>query len=417
MRATLALIPSMGLLLMVGFLWGWRKANPKMNPGHLSHRASRALQPTVTTHHVQGHLRGQAPPLTEGYSAEGPSQMDYNRSLAVGTSKSVSQLHSNRTPISNPLEQGIFWSQEVEWSLPQGFPEENVLRWQKSARTAFIVSLEKGCGRSTNRLATLSDGSRVCVRYGINPEQIQGEVLSFYLSRLLGLRGVPPCVLSKVGSAPWSPVQAKLASAGWEPGSIVSLTPWVQNLSTVLPPRALRAEDGQLRPLKDELRSDLEDTVELAQWGDLIIFDFLTANFDRLVSNMFSLQWDPRVMQRGTNNLHRTPDGTLVLLDNEAGLFHGYRLRDTWDKYNKQLLETVCMFRRGVAHRLREFHVEQNTAQELHSLYVHSEPMAEELGLLSEAEAQVLQERVGLLYRHILNCQDRYKNTITLRPA
>ncbi|CAH2325789.1 four-jointed box 1 [Pelobates cultripes] len=409
MRAALTLIPSVVLLLMGILLWGWKGANPTAHPGHLSHRSTRALLPTVPTHQALRQLRAQTPPVMEGLSHKGASKENSNLSahgLSMGTSRTNAQYHSTRTSSGHPLEEGIFWSSAVE--LPRGFPEENVLHWQNGARTARIMSLERGCGRSTNRLATLSDGSWVCVRYGINSEQIKGEVLSFYLSRLLGLGGVPPCVLSRVGSTQWNPVQAEVVSTGWDPGSIVSLTNWVQNLSAVLPPRALRAEDGQLRPLQDELRSGDVDMVELAQWADLILFDYLTANFDRLVSNMFSLQWDPRVMLRGTNNLHRTPDGTLILLDNEAGLVHGYRLRDTWDKYNEQLLETVCLFRRGVAHKLKEFHTEQNVAQELHTLYMHSEPLAEELGLLSEAEAQILQERVGLLYSHILSCQDRY---------
>ncbi|XP_005047031.1 PREDICTED: four-jointed box protein 1, partial [Ficedula albicollis] len=75
--------------------------------------------------------------------------------------------------------------------------------------------------------------------------------------------------------------------------------------------------------------------VELVQWSDLILFDYLTANFDRLVSNLFSLQWDPRVMRRATSNLLRGPDGGLVFMDNEAGLVHGYRLLAMWDPYNE----------------------------------------------------------------------------------
>ncbi|KAM8939651.1 four-jointed box protein 1 [Pelodytes ibericus] len=397
MKAGLALIPS-GLLLLMGvILWGIRDHHPTVSPVDLPHRSPRGLHSTEST-----------PPRTEGLPPGGAPNVSAH-GLSVGTFRTEPRsLGPSRTPTMSPLEQGIFWSRAVERALPRGFPEEGALHWQEGARSAHIVSLKRGCGRSTNRLATLSDGSRVCIRYGINPEQIQGEVLSYYLSVLLGVRGVPPCVLSKVGSAQWGAVQADLLSTGWTPGSIVSFTPWVQNLSAVLPPPALRAEDGQLRPLQDELGPDRLDSVELAQWGDLIIFDYLTGNFDRLVSNMFSLQWDPRVMLRGTNNLHRTPDGTLVLLDNEAGLVHGYRLRDTWDKYNEQLLETVCVFRRGVATMLRALHVEQNAAQELHTLYMRSDPLGEELGFLSESEAQILQERVGLLYSHILSCQDRY---------
>ncbi|KAM4617158.1 four-jointed box protein 1 [Discoglossus pictus] len=355
-------------------------------------------------------------------------------STAHASTARTDGYQTNTTRTVGPLEEGILWSQVIEQALPWGFTEENALSWQESARSANIVSLERGCGRSTNRVATLSDGSRVCVRYGINPEQIQGEALSYYLSRLLGVRGVPPCILSKVGSSQWGPVQADLGVTGWTQGALLSLTPWIHNLSMVLPPRALRAEGGQLRSLHEELekdtaqasskesengrRLDLDGMItkpaapsgelEVAQWADLIVFDYLTANFDRLVSNLFSLQWDPRIMLRGTNNLHRSPDGTLVLLDNEAGLAHGYRLRETWDKYNEQLLGTVCLFRRGAVRKLRDLHMAQSAAQELHSLYQHTEPLAAELGFLTEAQGQVLQDRIGRVYKHVLNCQEKY---------
>ncbi|XP_056383847.1 four-jointed box protein 1 [Hyla sarda] len=392
MKAAVVLIISGALLLVGGIFWVWKDPHPMDHPGYLPQRAPRALR-----------LPALSPPIPP----EGQPSGSENRTTADGHPVGTG-TEGNHSQTFGLLEQGIFWARAVERALPQGFSDEYTLHWQEFARTASIVSMEKGCGRSTNRLVTLSDGSRACVRYGINPEQIQGEVLSFYLSRLLGLNTVPPCVLSKVGSPQWAPVQAELAGTGWTSGSMVTITPWLHNLSSVLPPLALRAEDGKLLPLREELHSGHAGVVELAQWGDLIIFDYLTANFDRLVSNLFSLQWDSRVMLRGTNNLHRTPDGTLVLLDNEAGLVHGYRLRDTWDKYNGQLLNTVCLFRRGMARRLRELYLSRKAAEELHALYAAREPLAADLGVLTELEAQILQDRVGVIYRHIQTCQGEY---------
>ncbi|KAE8606332.1 hypothetical protein XENTR_v10010679 [Xenopus tropicalis] len=385
MRAALTLILSGFLLLVGGMLLSRREPHPIEHPKDPPHRFPRSVRtpPTVgATFHSAG-----SPPLTTGYKP---------------TDKST------RAPADSPLEQGIFWPPALEQALPMGFPLEAAERWKETARSAGVVALERGCGRSTNRMATLSDGSRVCVRYGINPEQIQGELLSYYLSRLLGLRGVPPCVLSRVGSPQWAPVQTELAATGWTQGALVSFTPWLHNLSSVLPPMALRAQDGKLRPLRTELGKGGATMLELAQWADLILFDYLTANFDRLVSNLFSLQWDPHIMLRGTNNLHRTPDGALVLLDNEAGFAHGYRLLGTWDKYNEQLLGTVCVFRRSVVRKVREMYLARNFAQELQALYLQEEPLAAELGLLSEAQAQTLQGRVGHEYKHMLSCQDKY---------
>ncbi|XP_069479460.1 four-jointed box protein 1 [Ambystoma mexicanum] len=310
------------------------------------------------------------------------------------------------------VEDGIFWGSRLVEAAPAGFSASQVASWMARARASRIISLEKGCGRSSNRLARFSDGTKACVRYGINPEQIQGETFSFYLSRLLGIENVPPLALSRVNpnSPQWGQVRTELLGSQWTEGAIVSLTPWIDNLTDLVAPSALRPEDGRLR----QVRADVEnrtgaELLELVQWTDLIVFDYLTANFDRLVSNLFSLQWDPRVMQRATSNLHRAPNGGLVFIDNEAGLVHGYRVRAMWDKYNEPLLRAVCLFRRGLAGRIRELHGRGSAAAELHRLYREHEPLASELGGLSEDQARLLQDRLELVYKHILVCQAAYR--------
>nr|XP_033784657.1 four-jointed box protein 1 [Geotrypetes seraphini] len=307
------------------------------------------------------------------------------------------------------LQDGVFWSSWLERLLrPARFPEAEGRAWQAAARAARVLALERGCGRSSNRRAVLSDGSRACVRLGINPEQIQGEALSFQLARLLGVGNVPPVALARVGGPLWAPVQDEVRRAQWPPGAIVSLTPWIHNLTGgVVPPAALRA--GGLEPrgagLQNRSRAEL---LELVQWTDLIVFDYLTANFDRLVSNLVSLQWDRRVMERGTSNLHRRPGGGLVFLDNEAGLGHGYRLRSTWDRYNEPLLRSVCLFRRPTAAAVAELHRRRDAPQRLRTLYLQREPLAAELGFLAPEHARHLQSRIDLLHGHIAHCRAKY---------
>lgn len=311
---------------------------------------------------------------------------------------------------------GVFWSPGLEEQVPRGFSEAQAAAWLEAVRGARVVALERGgCGRSSNRLALFPDGTRACVRYGINPEQIQGEALSYYLARLLGLqRHVPPLALARVEArgAQWAQVREELRAAHWTEGSVVSLTSWLPNLTDVVVPAPWRSEDGHLRPLRaagDELanRSQAE-LVDLVQWTDLILFDYLTANFDRLVSNLFSLQWDPRVMQRATSNLHRGPGGALVFLDNEAGLVHGYRVAGMWDKYNEPLLQSVCVFRERTARRVLELHRGQDAAARLLRLYQHHEPRFPELAELADPHAQLLQRRLDFLAKHILHCKAKY---------
>ncbi|XP_036284363.1 four-jointed box protein 1 [Pipistrellus kuhlii] len=311
---------------------------------------------------------------------------------------------------------GVFWSRGLEEQVPRGFSEAQAAAWLQAARGARVVALERGgCGRSSNRLARFADGTRACVRYGINPEQIQGEALSYYLACLLGLRRhVPPLALARVEArgAQWARVQEELRAAHWAEGSVVSLTRWLPNLTDVVVPAPWRSEDGQLRPLRaagGELANrSREELVDLVQWTDLILFDYLTANFDRLVSNLFSLQWDPRVMQRATSNLHRGPGGALVFLDNEAGLVHGYRVAGMWDKYNEPLLQSVCVFRERTARRVLELHRGRDAAARLLRLYRHHEPRFPELAELAQPHAQLLQRRLDFLAKHILHCKAKY---------
>ncbi|XP_062974498.1 four-jointed box protein 1 [Elgaria multicarinata webbii] len=319
----------------------------------------------------------------------------------------------------SPVRGGIFWSRALEAQVPPGFSAEETASWLRAAREARVVSLERGgCGRSSNRLARLSDGSRACVRYGINPEQIQGEALSYHLAGLLGMQErLPPLALSRVDArgGQWAQVRDELRGSHWAEGAVVSLAQWVDNLTDVVAPAPWRAEAGagaaaggrRLQPLvAGELRGlGSAQLVELVQWSDLILFDYLTANFDRLVSNLFSLQWDPRVMHRATSNLHRGPNGGLIFLDNEAGLVHGYRLLAMWDKYNEPLLRSVCVFREATAQRVRDLHRLRNAASELLRLYRTREPLAELLGFLSDQQAQLLQERIDFVHKHILHCK------------
>ncbi|XP_061825955.1 four-jointed box protein 1 [Nerophis lumbriciformis] len=305
-----------------------------------------------------------------------------------------------------PVEDGVFWSGRLEALLPLGFPEEHARAWRGGARTARVVKLEPGCGRVSNQLATFADGSRACVRYGINADQVQGETLTYYLACLLGITNLPPLVLSPLYSEQWAAVRTRVEGLQWSDRAVVSLTEWVSDLTGVVTPAPLRQESSGLHPeLRNKTTAELLD---LMQWSDLIIFDYLTANFDRLVSNLFSLQWDPRVMERDTNNLLKTPRGNLVFIDNEAGLVHGFRVLNMWEKYHQAVLSSVCVFRRKTARRVAELHRRRDTRRRLMELYRDSEPLSAKLGFLSDEHAAVLQDRIDIVHTHILHCKDKY---------
>ncbi|XP_031612344.2 four-jointed box protein 1 [Oreochromis aureus] len=311
----------------------------------------------------------------------------------------------------SPLEDGIFWNEWLEDTLPAGFTEEYAVAWQKKARTYRVVKLEPGCGRISNQLATFADGTKACVRYGINADQVQGETLTYYLARLLGITNLPPLVLSQLDSdsEQWESVRTRIDGLQWNDRAVVSLTQWISNLTGVITPAPLRQESSGLHPAREELwNKTAAELLELMQWTDLIVLDYLTANFDRLVSNLFSLQWDSRVMERDTNNLLKTPRGDLVFIDNEAGLVHGFRVLNMWEKYHNTVLSSVCVFRKRTTQRVAELHTRRDSRQRLLELYRDSEPLSQELGFLSDEHAGVLQDRIDRLYTHIVHCKGKY---------
>ncbi|XP_028304029.1 four-jointed box protein 1 [Gouania willdenowi] len=309
----------------------------------------------------------------------------------------------------SPVDSGMYWSEWLEEVYHVGFTEDYAHMWQQSARTCRLVRLEPGCGRVSNQLATFADGTKACVRYGINADQVQGETLTYYLARLLGITNLPPLVLSQLSSEQWASVRTRIAGLQWSDGAVVSLTEWISNLTGVVTPAPLRQESTGLHPQLQELHTmSRVELLELMQWTDLIVLDYLTANFDRLVSNLFSLQWDAHVMERDANNLLKSPRGDLVFIDNEAGLVHGFRVLDMWEKYHSTVLESVCVFRRRTAQRVAELHRRRDCRQKLMELYRDSEPLSRALGFLSDEHAAVLQDRVETLYKHMLHCKGKY---------
>ncbi|XP_066512611.1 four-jointed box protein 1-like [Hoplias malabaricus] len=276
--------------------------------------------------------------------------------------------------------------------------------WWERTGSLRVIQLEAGCGRATNRLATLEDGSRVCVRYGVDQDQVLGETLSFHVATLLGINNVPPLVLTKPDPSwqKWSAVRDSIVTLNWSANTIVSLTKWVPNATQVSIPIQFRKQLGTGG------NSTLENLTpsELLQWTDLILFDYLTANFDRVANHLFNLQWDRLALDRLTNNLLRTSEGQLVFIDNEAGLVHGYRVLDRWEHIHQMLLNSTCEYRDQTVQRLTELNLCRKAAQHLRQVYEAREPFAKELGFLSETHMLIFQDRVDTLYRHFLKCDN-----------
>nr|XP_055065237.1 four-jointed box protein 1 [Misgurnus anguillicaudatus] len=328
--------------------------------------------------------------------------------MSAGLRDEKSLNFSSPNKLDNVTEHRVFWSAWLDRLSTTVFNEEHQRNWRAQVRDARVVLLEAGCGRPTNRLATFADGTRACVRYGIDPDQVLGETLSYYLATLLGISNLPPLALSKLSipGEQWASVRENIVALKWSPNAIVSLTKFIPNVTGVFIPLPLRKPQGiQLTP-ESVSNMTIPNLVELMQWTDMILFDYLTANFDRIVSHIFSLQWDARVMERTTNNLLKTLNGDLVFIDNEAGLIHGYRVLDLWESYHRILLSSSCIFRRSTARRIAEMKRSGNAAKLLFELYRTREPFARELGSLSEGHSLTLQNRINVVHKHIKQCTD-----------
>lgn len=344
---------------------------------------------------------------------------------SVGSSDVTNLRQSEFTTLEDIVTDGVYWSHQVEALLPRGFTEQQVAAWRRRLRGAKVVGMEVGCGRMQNRRLLLEDGGEACARYRINTDQIQGEVFSYYLARLLHIPNLPPTALAVASSTQqdttWTSVHQQMATAQWSPEKPVVLTPWLPRLRPVLVPRELRQpgvrdETGNinvhnnLHPSLSLLGNrSLEGLVELVQWSDLIVFDYLNANVDRLVNNMFNLQWNSDMMRSATHNLEsQSGDGLLVFFDNESGLFHSYRLLDKYSHYHEALLSSLCVFRASTAAALKRLHSSGSVVPELMALYRSEEPLHWMLPDIPENNAKILENRIRRVVDQIHRCESRY---------
>ncbi|KAF4528227.1 hypothetical protein B566_EDAN016917, partial [Ephemera danica] len=121
---------------------------------------------------------------------------------------------------------------------------------------------------------------------------------------VLNLPNLTPATLSRVKpqSRQWAAVKSQLSIAQWaSEDRAVVMTKFVPNLGPAYIPKFLRPSERRLHP--PDLQDNTTNLRELAQWSDLIIFDYLTANLDRVVNNLYNLQWNPSMMEAPAHNL------------------------------------------------------------------------------------------------------------------
>lgn len=303
---------------------------------------------------------------------------------------------------------GVIWTPELGESCPKPFLPKDALAWRRQTESLDVVNMEQGCGRMQNRLVTFRDASKACVRYRLNTDQIQGEIYTYYLSRLFNMSNIPPTMLAEVNSlsSKWRTVHLKMSVAQWADSKLVVLTKYIERLSPAHIPTEFRGQGMRLEPTLNNLGSKSHaDLCELVQWSDLIVLDYLTANLDRVINNMFNSQWNDQMMSSPAHNLERRPDGGLVFLDNESGLFHGYRLLDKYSEFQRALLQSLCVFRESTVNTVKRLYKSSSIGDELQSLFASNEVLHKRLTAITDKNVKILQQRLNDVYQQISHCE------------
>lgn len=350
------------------------------------------------------------------------------------------------------LKDDIFWGPTIENAIPKGFDKDEAEDWNNYIDRGVVIRLEAGCGRMQNRMVIFEDGKRACARYRQNTDQIQGELFSFYLGQLLNLTNLAPSTASIIdlNTDLWSSAAQDISSALWKDSRPVVLTKWVPDLEpagiplpfqplerhlnkldvrnitlgldTPKPQRGLldhlgaaKNNDNQQQvrtsntPINDKTLSRL---IELAQWSDLIVFDYLIANLDRVVNNLYNFQWNADIMAAPAHNLARQSDSQLlVFLDNESGLLHGYRLLKKYEAYHGLLLDNLCVFRQPTIDALQKLR-DHGVGKKLQNLFEKSTTLStrDVLPPLPDKSIKILIDRIDRVLGQVQKCRELFSS-------
>ena len=254
---------------------------------------------------------------------------------------------------SSEFDTGVFWPDSAESSIAPLFSEEDRSTLAKKMRKLKVVSLEPGCGRMKNRLATLEDGTLVCCRYRENGNQLRGDLYAYYFNRLLGIWNVPATVAVKLDltGKQWHNVSKEAKQAGWKNGVSIIASQVIGDLEDeYFPPELLNTSAAVPLTAQVSLSTSSHGMKRLMEWTDMITFDYIIGHNDRLFNALLNSKWNSHMMEKPVHNLKKmTSSSDLVLLDNESGFDFGYVVAQQKEEYRRLqivFLERICVFRR-----------------------------------------------------------------------
>nr|XP_054761775.1 four-jointed box protein 1-like [Lytechinus pictus] len=331
---------------------------------------------------------------------------------------------------AHAVNDGMFWSATVEGAIPTGLSDSVTETWKKRIRQLRVVKVEDAsmdkCGSSMNRHVVFNDGTTACARYRHPMAQfVLGDLYCYYLARMLGMQNVPTVVLSHVSndsSSQWSSVTADIRNARWKNDTVASFSLWIDDIGkSDLPEIMYDNQRDTITPSTPGL-SDLNITqlVELAQYSDLVIFDYITVHLDRMTIRKNAVEYYQQdwLYKGEVHNLdqHKHNQG-LWFIDNENGIFNSYVVAYSKTNkgqmlgYHEELLRSFCLFRRSTFKSVHKLARLDDPFQALDNLVHENEPvivqMEQERKSLMGGVKERFKERLLDVVRWMDNCQSR----------
>ncbi|CAH1785482.1 unnamed protein product [Owenia fusiformis] len=329
--------------------------------------------------------------------------------------------------------QGVFWSDDLLQYVPKGPSKQDTETFVKKVQQIHVKDIKPStwdrCGRDKNKFVILEDGTQLCVRYRApHSKLVKGEVLSFYLAKWLKLDNVPITVLSTVDNTSPQWRGHNITSLGWQKGEPAALIQYIDNLNILqrsrvkIPDQLLKAyETGSILDSNSSLMTSLrvEELIELIQWTQMIIFDYLTGNYDRVASMQDGAEKEnkPKIMHDNMRNLRKNwKTGKLWLIDNESGMFDGYELLYLGDqnsrrflKFHKEMLESICIFDKHMVTAIEELLKHDQPQIVLESFAQTHDPLYKtvEAKLKINHLAEHFKDRLKEVYNWVKKCQKR----------
>ncbi|XP_067945732.1 extracellular serine/threonine protein kinase four-jointed-like [Watersipora subatra] len=276
-------------------------------------------------------------------------------------------------------------------------------KWREKLSMLKAVKIERGCGRMQNRIVTFDDGSKACARYRANSHLMQGEIYSHVIGRLLRIGNLPPLAttLPDIRNDQWSRVEGSILEVNWQSNKLLILTKYITDTKEVVLPQKLKSmQPGSVSP-EDITPQNAEN---LAQWSDMIIFDYIVGNMDRVVNSLHNQQWNSNILDMSVHNLAQK-DGSLIFFDNEDGLFHGYRILDRYSHHHEQSLNAICVFRQSTIDSITALLQSNNIIDIINEEVMKIDSrILKYLPRISTKTTKVLLERLANVLQHVRKC-------------